>query len=172
MGEKPQVLVIGYADDHCPDSARKLAYEVGCEIARRGGILITGGLKGVMEAASRGAKENGGLVVGIIPQEDKAYANPYCDVVVCTGMGWARDFITAYTADAVIIVGGGAGTLIEAIAAYFKLKPIVALRGSGGTADKYAGGYLDDRKAVKVWGENTPGKAVDRAFQLLKGEHR
>ncbi len=66
-----------------------------------------------MEAASRGAKDGGGFAIGIIPQADKALSNVYCDAVIATGIGFARDFVTAYSADAIIVVGGGAGTLIE-----------------------------------------------------------
>src|SRR5260370_7369632 len=80
-----------------------------------------------MEAACRGAKEKGGMVVGIIPNEDMSYANPYCDIIIPTGIGFARNFITAYSADVAIVVGGGAGTYIEACVAYQKGNPIVAL---------------------------------------------
>lgn len=121
-----------------------------------------------MEAASKGAKEAGGITVGIIPQEDKEYANSFCDIVIATGIGWPRDFITAYSGDAVIVIGGGAGTAIEAYAAYFKSKPIIALKGSGGIADKIADSYLDDRKLVKVVGEESAKRAVETAFSKLK----
>ncbi|HMK84083.1 MAG TPA: TIGR00725 family protein, partial [Candidatus Bathyarchaeia archaeon] len=98
MGRQKQILVIGFGKDHCSLGAYQSAYKIGLEIAKRSGILLTGGLGGVMEAASRGAKEAGGLVVGIIPQDNKADANSYCDVVIATGIGLARDFITAYSA--------------------------------------------------------------------------
>jgi len=168
LGRLTQILVIGYAEDQCPEHAYRLAYEVGCEVARRGAVLVTGGLGGVMEAASKGAKDQGGFVVGIIPQEDKGYANPHCDIVISTGMGWARNFITAYSADAVIVVGGGAGTAVEAYVSYFKSKPTVALLGSGGIADRIADTYLDERHLIKVAGESDPKRAVEKAFQMLR----
>ncbi len=166
-GRKPQILVIGYGGDDCTKEAFNLAFEVGLEVARRGAILVTGGLMGVMEASSRGAREGGGVVVGIIPQEEKVFANRYCDIVIPTGMGYARDFVTAYAGDAVIVVGGGVGTLVEACVAYRKGKPIVSITGSGGVADRIAGIYLDERRIVKVWGENRPQDAVKRAIDLL-----
>ena len=169
MARSIQILVAGSSEDHCDEKTLKLAYEVGREIARRGAILITGGLGGVMEASSRGAKEAGGLVVGIIPYEDTYHANQYCDVVVATGIGWARNFATAYSADAVIMVGGGAGTAIEALVAYFKGKPIIALKGSGGYADEAAGKYLDERRIVKVEAASTPAEAVKLAIEKVKG---
>lgn len=163
-----QVLVIGYSRDHCTEQAYEIAYKIGEAVARQGAVLVTGGLGGVMEASSRGAKDQGGLVVGIIPQDEKRYANPYCDVVIPTGLGHARDFVTAYSADVVVVVGGGIGTAIEARVAYLKAKPIIAITGSGGTADRIAEKYLDDRRLVRVVGEEDPGKAVAKAIKLSR----
>lgn len=121
-----------------------------------------------MEAASRGAKEAGGLVIGIVPQDSKQEANAFCDVVISTGMGHARDFITAYSADAVIAVGGGAGTMIEVTAAYQKRIPIVALKGTGGVADQLVDSYIDDRKLERIIGENSPERGVATALALIE----
>lgn len=104
--------MIGSAADHCTEEARRLGCEVGAEAAKCG---VTGGLGGVMEAEWRGAKENHGVTVGIIPQDENHHANPYCDIAIATGIGWARDFITAYSADAVVMVAGGAGANIRAL---------------------------------------------------------
>jgi hypothetical protein len=164
LARRRQILVIGFGKDHCPELAYRTAYHVGLEIAKRGAVLLTGGLGGVMEAASHGAKDGGGFVVGIIPQDDKRAANDFCDVVIATGLGFARDFLTAYSADAIIIVGGGVGTMIEAAAAYQKNIPIVAVKGTGGVADRYADTYLDDRKVERIMGETTPEKAVGMAM--------
>lgn len=166
--KKPQILVIGYSGTHCTETAFGIAYKVGAEIADCGAILLTGGLDGVMEAASKGAKSKGGLVVGIIPQKRKASANSYNDIVVATGMGHARNFITAYSSDAVIIVGGGVGTLIEASAAYLEAKPIISMIGSGGAADELVDKYIDDRSLVKIIGEKDPRRAVEKALNLIK----
>lgn len=167
---KKQILVIGYNSDHCTEHAFNLAYEVGKEVALRGAILITGGLGGVMEGASKGAKDQGGIVVGIIPQKTKRYANAYCDVVISTGLGHSRNFVTAYSGDAVIVVGGGVGTAIEAGIAYQEGKPIVAIQGSGGIADEIGGRYLDDRQVVKVMKEKEPQSAVKKAYLSLMNE--
>ncbi len=160
-----QILVIGSDGDHCPESTYDMAKEVGGEVASRGAVLVSGGLGGVMEAACKGAKERGGTVVAILPHEDMSYANQYCDIVIPTGMGFARNYATAYSADSAIVVGGGAGTLVEACVAYEKGKPIVALTGTGGTADKIAGTFLDDRKTVKVLAASTAKEAVDMAVE-------
>jgi uncharacterized protein (TIGR00725 family) len=163
---KPQILVIGYNEDLCTEKARNLAYEAGKEIACHEAILVTGGMGGVMEVASKGASEAGGLVVSIVPQDEKKWANKYSTVVIPTGMGLSRDFITAYSADAVIIVGGGAGTIIETCVAYIKSKPIIAVKGSGGAADSLADTYVDERKTVKIIGANNPEEAVKLALKL------
>jgi uncharacterized protein (TIGR00725 family) len=147
---KLQIAVIGYNKDRCTDIASKIAYEVGKEIARAGAVLICGGLGGVMESACKGAKESGGMTVGVIPQEEFSYANEYCDIVVCTGMGYARDFIVASSADGIIAVGGGIGTLIELGVGYMTNKTMVAIAGSGGIADIYGGKFLDERNRVPI----------------------
>ena len=113
MSKKIQILVIGHNTNGCTEEHSKIAYDTGFEIAKAGHVLVTGGLGGVMEAASHGAHDSNGLTVGIIPQADASMANEHCDIVIPTGMGLARDFINALSADGIIIIGGGSGTLSE-----------------------------------------------------------
>jgi uncharacterized protein (TIGR00725 family) len=106
----------------------KIAEEVGRLIARRNAILICGGLGGVMEAASKGARSEGGVTVGILPQNHKNEANPYIDIPVATGLGEGRNVIIARSADAIIAVGGEYGTLSE-IAFGLKMgKPVIGIK--------------------------------------------
>ena len=126
---KFQIAVIGHSKDRCNERSRDTAFEVGKEIARSGSVLICGGLGGVMEAACRGAKESNGVTVGIIPQEEFSFANKFCDIVICTGIGFARDFIIATSADGIIAVGGGVGTLIELGVGYMTKKIMVVVSG-------------------------------------------
>ena len=153
-------MIIGHNENGFTPEAAKLAYETGIEVAKSGAVLITGGLGGVMKSACQGAKDAGGLTVGIIPQNDPSFANEYCDIVIPSGMGLARDFLNALSADGVIMIGGGSGTLSETCAAYMYKKPIVAIKNSGGTADKYADQYLDHRKNVLIIGVSSPKEAV------------
>jgi uncharacterized protein (TIGR00725 family) len=146
---KLQIAVIGY-NKECSEVARNLAFQAGQKIASAGAVLVCGGLGGVMESACRGAKEKGGTTVGIIPQDEFSFANQFCDIVVCTGIGYARDFIFASSADGIVAIGGGAGTLIEMSAGYMINKPVVAVAGSGGVSDDYAGKYLDERKRIMI----------------------
>jgi uncharacterized protein (TIGR00725 family) len=101
---------------------------LGGEIARRGAILVCGGLGGVMEAAARGAAEAGGLTVGILPGPSTQDANAHIRVPVATDMGQARNVIIVHTADALIAVSGGAGTLSEIGHALKVGKPVVGLQ--------------------------------------------
>ncbi len=157
---KFQIAVIGYNGDRCSDNARKMAYETGKEIARVGAVLVCGGLGGVMEAACKGAKEAGGTTVGIIPQEDFSHANKYCDIVICSTIGFARDFIVSSSSDGIIAVGGGVGTLTELSIGYMMKKPMVAISGSGGISDSYGGRFLDERKRVQIKTAASPAQAV------------
>ena len=166
--KKFQILVIGNNDNGCTPELEKLAYETGAEVAKSNSILITGGLGGVMKAASRGAKENNGLTVGIIPQNDMSEANEFCDVVIPSGIGLMRDFLNALSADGVIAIGGGSGTLSEICASYMYSKPIVVLKNSGGTATKFADQYLDHRKNVKIIGADTPKHAMEILLEQIK----
>ena len=166
--KKLQILIIGNNDNGCTKELERLAFETGAEIAKSNSILITGGLGGVMRAASKGAKDSGGLTIGIIPQNDMSEANEFCDVVIPTGMGLMRDFLNALSADGVIAIGGGSGTLSEICAAYMYSKPIVVLKNSGGTSTKFADQYLDHRKNVKIIGVETPKEAVELIFKEIK----
>ncbi|HDO19280.1 MAG TPA: TIGR00725 family protein, partial [Thermoplasmatales archaeon] len=101
-----------YDDNDLDDTVISMAEEVGKEIAKHGAILICGGRGGVMEAACRGAKENSGITVGILPFS-KEEANPYVDIAIETGLGNVRNFLVVKSADAIIAICGRWGTLNE-----------------------------------------------------------
>ncbi|MDA8105463.1 MAG: TIGR00725 family protein [Nitrospiraceae bacterium] len=109
-------------------SLLKEAEEVGRLLAGRNAVLISGGLGGVMEAVSRGMKSEGGLTVGLLPQDHKRDANDFVDVAIATGLGIGRNVIIARTADAVIAVGGEYGTLSEIAFSLQLGKPVVGIR--------------------------------------------
>lgn len=167
MVKKIQILIVGNNENGSTPELEKVAYETGIEVAKSGAVLISGGLGGVMKAACHGAKDGGGLTVGIIPQNDASFANEYCDIVIPSGIGLARDFLTALAGDGVIIVGGGSGTLSETCAAYMHKKPIVAIKNTGGVAEKYVDQYLDHRQQVKIIGANSPKEAVKLILEKI-----
>jgi uncharacterized protein (TIGR00725 family) len=168
--KKIQILIIGNNQNGTTPELEKISYETGMEVAKSGAVLITGGLDGVMKHACHGAKDGGGLTVGIIPQNDASFANEYCDIVVPTGMGLARDFLTALSGDGVIIIGGGSGTLSETCAAYMHKKPIVAIKTSGGVAEKYADQYLDHRQNVLITGVSSPKEAIKVILEKINSK--
>ena len=128
IGEKPSVYLAVVGAGNAAPEIYEMAVAVGREAAHRGWIVITGGLGGVMEAAAKGAREAGGLTLGILPGGDRSEANPYIQIAVATNIRHARNSIIAHTADALIAVDGEYGTLSE-IALGLKLgKPVVGMR--------------------------------------------
>lgn len=106
------------------------AAEVGRLLAERGCVVVTGGLDEVMSAAHRGAKVAGGTTIAILPGESRADASPWADHVVVTGIGHARNLAVAASADALIAVGGGYGTIAEMAFALRLGRRVVALEGA------------------------------------------
>lgn len=129
-----------------------LAYEIGVLIAQNGAVLICGGLTGVMEAAAKGAHGAGGIVVGLLPWNEKADANKYITIPIATGIGFARNAIIARSADAVIAVGGNYGTLSEIAYGLAWHKPVVGLK---------------TWKIPGIIHVKTPKEAVDKVFKVL-----
>jgi uncharacterized protein (TIGR00725 family) len=110
-GRRKIIAVIGGSQ---PDEkSLEIAEQVGSLIAKKNAILITGGLGGVMNAASKGAKASNGMVVGILPTSEKESANPYVDIPIVTGISAARNIIIARTCDCAIAIDGKYGTLSE-----------------------------------------------------------
>jgi uncharacterized protein (TIGR00725 family) len=140
------------------------ACETGREIVRRGYTLICGGLGGVMEAACRGAfeeaGEGSGRIIGVLPGRDRGDANRYVDIVIPTGMGYARNSIIAASADAVVAIGGGSGTLSEIAYAWQYGKIIVAVSSLPGISATLIGRRLDARRDDTVRGARDAREAL------------
>jgi len=107
----------------------QIAYEVGQALARRDIVVVTGGLGGVMSAASRGAAESGGITLGLLPGNSRELANPYLTLSVPTGLGEMRNALIVRTCDALISVGGSWGTLSEVAHACRSGCPVFAIDG-------------------------------------------
>jgi hypothetical protein len=127
MPATPYVAVVGSGE--ADDQLAWLAEEVGAALADAGAVVVTGGLGGVMEAASRGAKSRLGQTLGLLPGDDRTAANGWVDIAVPTGMGELRNGLVVRSSDAVIAVGGGHGTLSEIALALKAGKPVVGLAG-------------------------------------------
>lgn len=167
-----RIAVIGQSG-HIPVEVCSLAEEVGAEIGKRGAVLLSGGGSGVMEAASKGAKEAGGLVIGILAGDETDVANDYIDIPITTGLQFDyRSLVLVHSADVLIMIRGGNGTLGELSAAYMNKKPVIVIETSGGWATKvkevaFEGCYLDERKTVELQYANTAKTAVQMAFDAI-----
>ena len=104
-----------------------LAEEVGRELARRGIMVACGGMTGVMEAACRGAKAEGGTTIGILPGRRGSPHNSFVDIPIFTTLGYARNIIVVHSGEACIAIGGAFGTLSEIGYAMDAKIPVVAL---------------------------------------------
>ena len=123
---RPRVSVIGAGEATPAEIA--LARALGRALGAAGAIVVTGGHGGVMEAASRGCVEGGGLSVGLLPGTDPTQANPWVTLPLATGLGEARNALVVRAGEAVVAVGGSWGTLSE-IALARKMGREVALLG-------------------------------------------
>lgn len=153
---KTIISVIG--GHSCNKKVEELAIELGENIGKMGFILINGGLGGVMESVSKGAKQAGGLTVGIIPSTNKQQANPYIDVPIATGIGYARNTIVATAADVVIALPGETGTLSEIAFALNLKKPVIDL-GNWGISGMIKAGSVSEAVEIikKLTKKNNPG---------------
>lgn len=163
-----QIVVLGSSKAICTKEAYNMAFEIGQELAKAGALTLTGGGHGVMEAALKGAKKEGGKTLAIVPWEDLKIVNSYADTVIATGIGWSRNSININSADGCIVVHGGAGTLNEATYAYMMSKPTVTLTTSGGVAQEIANRFFDSRKTEMMVGCETPQEAVKKIMKLAK----
>ena len=145
------MAVVGPAEATAEQEAQATA--VGAAVAGAGGVVVCGGLGGVMAAACRGARSAGGATLGILPGTERSAANPWVDVAVATGLGEARNAVIVRTADAVVAVGGGYGTLSEIALALRAGRPVVGL----GTWD-----------VTGVVPAGTPAWAVDEVLRRVR----
>lgn len=161
------LAVVGQGSDVGP-TLEDLAQELGRRAVEAGFRVVTGGLAGVMEAVSRGARSapcwREGDVVGVLPRYDRRDANPYVDLVIPTGMGIARNIIVVAMADVVVALGGGSGTLSEMAVAWQLGKPIIALPASGGWAERLAGESVDLRRSDVIHGAAGAEEAIAMAL--------
>lgn len=177
---RPVIGIIGSAGDVAEGSAVDIldvAFEVGAGVARAGAVLVSGGTTGVMAAASRGAREAGGLTIGFLPDADRSRASAFVDVAFPTGMGTIRNLLTPRVCDAVVMIGGGSGTLNELTIAYDFGTPVVGVAGTGGWTDRirtvlHEGRWLDERRTVAVSFAASAAAAVAESLRRAREPRR
>ena len=154
--DRPYVAVVGGGEADADTLA--VAQDVGQQLAMRGAVVLCGGLGGVMEAACRGAKLEGGTTVGILPSDHREQANDYVDIAIATGMGEARNALVVRAADVLIAIDGEFGTLSEIALALRTGKPVVGIE----TWELAIGGQVMDA-ILRV---HDPVAAVEAALAL------
>lgn len=183
---KYKLAVSGAADEgFCDVDASKKAEEIGREVVRQGGLLLTGATTGIPDYAAKGAKEEGGIVIGLSPAATfqhhvKVYKLPveYYDTIIYTGFDYSgRNLLLTKSADAVIVICGGFGTLNEFTIALEDNKPIGVLTGTSGTAEEIAGllkNIKDPHRhgAGKVIFSAEPKDLVSRLIKLIEQDQK
>lgn len=168
---RPMLAVIGNAGQ-IPEAQKEAAFALGKSAVERGFRLVCGGMDGVMEAAAHGAHhaENyqEGDTVGIAMSYRAADLNPWVDVVIPTGMGYARNAIVVSSGDVVVAIGGGSGTLSEIALAWQLERPILVYGNAEGWAKKMAGVRLDKRNEYAIEGFEDIDALVERAWQIVQ----
>jgi len=139
-----------------------IAEEVGREIARQGAVLVCGGLGGVMEATCRGASNEGGLTIGILPGNSRLDANPYVKIPIVTGFGYARNVAVVKSAQAIIAIDGSYGTLSEIGHALQSGIPVIGLNTWSLSID----GKADDSIIIA----DSPKDAINKALELINNQ--
>ena len=174
LSRKLQIGVMGPAVSEYPQNPQtkkmvcEFAEKIGELLAERGVVVFTGGMDGVMELASKGAKNKNGITVGT-PGRTRNMSNKYVDIEVLTPID-VGDFIFAgiLSCDAIITIPGGAGTLAEVCIAYRNKKPNVIIEGINPDYDKLINNYLDESRLILNYGAKTPEEAVKKAVKLAK----
>ncbi len=152
-------------DNQLSSHTLEVAEQVGRLIAKKGGVIVCGGHGGVMKAVCRGAKEENGLTIGILPYNKEA-ANEYIDVAIPTNIGNVRNFIVANAGDVTIAIGGRWGTLNEISFRMICEKPLILIKGTGGCVDKIISGQIMQDIESHYIIANSAEEAVEKAFEL------
>jgi len=155
-----------FDDDMLSNHTLEVAEEVGRFIAKKGAVLVCGGLGGIMRAACRGAKKENGITVGIMPYT-KEKANEFIDIAIPTTIGNVRNFIVANTGDVTIAIGGRWGTLNEISYRMICKRPIILIRGTGGCVDEIINKNLMQDVESHYYVADTAEEAVEKAFKMI-----
>lgn len=160
------VSIIGASE--IDNETEKITIALGKLLAQNKYAIVCGGLSGVMEAICRGAKEVGGLTIGIIPFTEKSAANKYVDIIIPVPFSQARNIVVVLSGDVCVAIGGKAGTLSEICFAWIYQKPIIALTSVQGWSSNMANKKLDDRRSDLIYGVNTPKEALEKINEMIR----
>jgi hypothetical protein len=171
LEKRKYISVVGPAAATCTKPVYELGLELGLCLANKGFGIVCGGGGGLMEAVCKGSKSASGTfegsTIGILPGEHAHEANPYCDIVIPTGLGIARNILVVRSGLAVIAVGGGSGTLSEIAFAWQLGKPICAMSNVEGWSKELAGKQLDQRHEGSIFEAKSLEDALSWLDQLF-----
>jgi uncharacterized protein (TIGR00725 family) len=168
---RPRIALCGPSTHTCTTANYRFGEELGAAVVKAGWGIVCGGLGGFMEAVCKGGKSVPetfeGATLGLLPGTDTSAANIFVDIVVPTGLSFARNSLVVLAADIVVAVGGGVGTLSEVAYAWQYGKPIIAVSSEGGWAAELAGRTLDSRRGDKVLSANSVEEVITRIREAL-----
>ncbi len=165
---RPIIGIIGGGKELCNKDIYEYGLELGHSLLAQGYRIVTGGKGGIMEAVSRGGMDSEsyfeGSIIAIVPEDNKKSANDFCDIVIPTGLGINRNIVVVNTADILIAIGGGAGTLSEIAFAWQKNKTVLCVDEFEGWAKQLANQNIDNRKSNLLIRVNE----IDDIIDILK----
>lgn len=169
---KPYIGIIGPNENNCSKEIYQFAVKLGKLLSDREINVVTGGKLGIMEAVLKGVKNGSSdkkpITIGIIQDDAKSKGNSYCDIVIPTGIGTARNKVLVNTSDIIIAIAGGAGTLSEIAFAWQMDKPIIAYTGFDGWAKKLAGTKIDQVSKYTLHSADSLEQIMELLDKLIK----
>jgi len=170
MHRRRLIAIIGGSEQTCSEEEMNIAFEIGSSLIDNGYRILCGGYGGVMESVCKGAraseKYHEGDTIGIISTLDSNDANKYCDIVIATGINYARNQIITASGDAVVAIGGGTGTLSEIAFAWQLNKPLFAYSKSGWSG-KLSEKRLDNKRTDTVIGFASVSELIEKINTLF-----
>jgi len=168
MNDIKIISVIGPNHQSCSPEIYDFAFKLGTALIDEGYFIVCGGMGGAMEAVCKGARRSSkykpGCTIGILPTMNKSDANKFCDIIIPSGLGVARNQLVVNAGDVVVAVGGGAGTLSELAFAWQFGKPVICYSGFGGWSEKLAGEAIDSTKRERL----IEVKSLDEVITRIK----
>lgn len=169
---RPIIGIIGSGSNACTKEMKEFAMELGDRLVSEGYRIVSGGKGGVMEAVSNGGMNSDnyfeGSIICILPELHKTSANSFCDIAIPTGFGINRNTVIINTADILIAIGGGSGTMSEISFAWQYGKNVLCVTNFGGWAKKLAGKDLDSRNENLLIPVSNIDDIIEELDELLK----
>lgn len=170
MDRRKIISIIGGSAQTALDEDRAIALTIGKLLIDNGYRILCGGYGGVMEAVCKGARSSNkykeGDTIGVIATLESTDANEFCDIVIATGIHYARNQIITASGDAIVAIGGGSGTLSEIAFAWQLGKPIFSYKKTGWSG-KLSEMQLDNKRSDTIIGYDTAQQLIEKLNALF-----